>query len=309
MVFRCFGKAAALILPLVVACSPAGAETPSHALPMGEPILAQTALRQVPPNGLDSLDEAGFRYFQTMGPLEYAARLAGTPNVPTWRVRLRLVPEWQDFNLTYQVKVDHYNLSPSLYGSLVDSYGADNVDPSLDNTANHQHLELVFFPVMNVAADWLSEATVTNWSGVDTNPTCGLGFGCASLEVPSDEWAGETTLAMEAAPWDRANEPIYMMVRALAQRAGWLKQGWTMPNEIPEGTGNERPWVEVLITNYPGNGGGYLAQWIERGADDSVRATVHQIYYDDWMEMEGSASTGYLCQRGSNTSDVRTLCP
>ena len=163
---------------------------------------------------------------------------------------------------------------------------------------------------MNVAADWLSEATVTSWSGVETNPMCGLGLGCASLEVPSNsEWANETMIPMTAAPWDRANEPLYMMVRALAQQAGWLQQGWTMPNEMPEGIGNEHPWVEVLITNYPGNGGGYLGQWIERGADDSIRATVHQIYYDDWMEMNGSASTGYMCGRGSDAGEIRTLCP
>ncbi|MEL6333895.1 MAG: hypothetical protein AAFQ76_15040, partial [Cyanobacteria bacterium J06626_26] len=113
MVFRYLSKVATLMLPLVVACSPAEAETPGRSFPIGETMLAQTA--QVPPNGFDSLDEAGFRYFQTMGPLEYAARLAGTPDVPTWRVRLRLVPEWQHSNLIYQVRVDHYNLSPLLY--------------------------------------------------------------------------------------------------------------------------------------------------------------------------------------------------
>ncbi|MEM6599678.1 MAG: hypothetical protein AAF635_16190, partial [Cyanobacteria bacterium P01_C01_bin.69] len=61
--------------------------TPSPALPQAlalTPLPTPTSLNSVPPNGLDSLSEPDWRYFQSMGPLEYAARLGGVPNVPTW---------------------------------------------------------------------------------------------------------------------------------------------------------------------------------------------------------------------------------
>ena len=312
MSFRHLAKATALILPLcLAACHTVGAKSLQAETIDPSPKLSLIELREVPPNGLDTLNETGFRYFQTMGPLEYAARLSGVPDVPIWRVRLRMYPTWQDSDLTYNVQVDHYNLSSTLYNSLSSSYGVDNVDPTLDNATPHQHLSLEFLPVMNVAADWLPESTQSHQSDVTTNPVCGLGLGCAALEVPNDsEWTNETTLSMNAAPWDEDSEPLYMIVRALAKKAGWLPDGWMLPNEIPEGVNAERPWVEVLVTNYAGNGGGYLAQWIEPMADDSIRATVHQVYYDSaWMEMESDASTGYICGRQNSPETIRALCP
>ena len=312
MDFRNMGKVTALILPLCLAAChtvrAGGLQAETLASSSEQPSIE---LRDVPPNGIDTLNQSDFGYFQTMGPLEYAARLGGVPDVPVWRVRLRFYPTWQNSELVYQVQVDHYNLSSTLYNSLISSYGVDNVDPSLDNTTPHQHLSLEFLPVMNVAADWLPDSTQTHQSDVTTNPICGLGLGCTALEEPDESaWTNETTLSLETAPWDQDNEPLYMMVRALAKKAGWLPNGWVLPNEIPEGINTERPWVEVLITNYAGNGGGYMAQWIEHMADDSVRATVHQLYYDSaWMEMEGSASTGYICGRQTSTEEIRALCP
>ena len=313
MDFRHLGKTMALILPLcLAACHTVGAKS-LQAETLVDPSLKHSLaeLREVPPHGLDSLNETGLSYFQTMGPLEYATRLSGVPDVPIWRVRLRLYPTWQDSELIYNVQVDQYNLSPTLYSSLISSYGDNNVDPTLDNTTPHQHFSLEFLPVMNVAADWLPESTQRHQSDVTTNPVCRLGLGCRDLEASNDgEWANETTLSMESAPWDTEREPLYLIVRALAKKAGWLPDGWGLPGEIPEGIDAERPWVEVLVTNYAGNGGGYMAQWIEHSADDSIRATVHQIYYDPaWMEMDSSASTGYICGRQNSTDTIRALCP
>lgn len=291
--------AAALILPLsMAACSLVGAsESLAETLPN---------LRQVPPNGLQSLNEPGFRYFQAMGPLEHAVRLGGIPDVPVWRVRLRLYPVWQDSGLSYQVKVDHYNVSLALYESLVSSYGEENVDSSLADVTPHQHIELEFLPIMNVTADWLSESTQVSQSEVTLNPTCGLGLGCAGLAVDDSEWSQEHLVGMAVAPWESSSDPLPGMVRTLAQQAGWLQESWAMPVEVPEGINDERPWVEVLITNYPGNGGGYLAQWIERVADDSVRAVVHQLYVDSMTD--GIISRGYVCARGTDAGQIKAVC-
>ena len=329
MNIRSMGRVAALMLPLCIACStaaeklqtssPAGLSQPSQTAQtpqtpqLSKQSEAQTTatalaqLRQVPPNGLNSLEASELRYFQTMGPVEYATRLGGVPNSPVWRVRVRLYPDWQNTDFMYRVKVDHYNLSPALYGDLVSSYGADTVDPSLDNTTPHHSIALEFLPIMNVAADWLPDSTYISQSDVSLNPPCGLGTGCASLETPNDsEWGSDTAIKLEAAPWDTENEPLYGAVRVLAKQAGWLQDDWILPGEIPEGISAERPWVEVLVTNYAGNGGGYLAQWIERVADDSIRAQVHQIYTDG---TDGSATTGYLCGRGSRAGQISQICP
>ncbi|MEM6253418.1 MAG: hypothetical protein AAF821_10895 [Cyanobacteria bacterium P01_D01_bin.156] len=300
----------ALVLPLsIFSCSIVGAKTPAE-----EPAInaepSQTTLRQVPPNGLDSLDAADLRYFQSMGPLEYATRLGGMPNAPIWRVRLRLTPVQQETELIYQVKVDHFNMSPALYDSLVSSYGAENADPSLNNNNPHQHISLEFFPVMNVAADWLTESTQISESDVATNPSCGLGIGCADLDdLIASEWTDMPAVALETAPWD--SETLPTLVRGVATQAGWMQAGeWTMPMEVPEGISDERPWVEVLVTNYAGNGGGYMAHWIERVADDSVRAQVYQLYYDPASgETDGYGSRGYVCARGAEAGQVKAICP
>ncbi|MEO0867262.1 MAG: hypothetical protein AAFY17_02215 [Cyanobacteria bacterium J06642_11] len=306
-------RAIAFMLPLsLLSCSTVEAISPVTE-PEAKASSSETviSLNPVPPNGFEALDESALRYFQSMGPLEYAARLGGNPDVPIWRVRLRFVPVRQDADLLYQVQVDHYNLSPTLYADLVNSYGAENADPSLDNNASHQHLDLEFFPVMNVAADWLSDATQSSSSDVTANPSCGLGDGCAELDDPFDrEWADIPAPVFETAPWDSDSDPLPTLVRALAHQAGWMQDGWwTMPNEIPEGISNERPWVEILVTNYAGNGGGYTAQWIERAADDSVRAVVHQLYYTPERVTDTIASQGYICARGTDAGKVRTLCP
>ena len=308
MGIRYIGNVVALILPLWIACSLAKAEVPAPATPATSTL---AELQQVPPNGLESLDEKGFRYFQTMGPLEHATRLGGIPDTPTWRVRVRLYPVWQTSEFLYHVKLDHYNLSPALYQALVDSHGAENVDPSLNSTTPHLNIGLEFLPVMNMAADWLPASTQIEQSVFDTATTCGLGLDCTAIEEPNNStWATETTIDMDVAPWDSDNEPLYMLVRALAKQAGWLQEDWILPNEIPEGISAERPWVEVLVTNYAGNGGGYLATWIEHTADDSIRSIVHQIYYEaTWMDMSGSASTGYVCSRGRGAGEIRPVCP
>lgn len=287
-----------------------GAELREHAI-------ALTELQDVPPGGWESLTESGFEYFQAMGPLEHAARLGGTPTTPAWRVRLQLFPQdtGEPDGFTYQVKLDHYNLSPALYQEVANSYGVENTDPSLDNRTDHQHLDLTFIPIMGLAADLLTESTQSSQSPVEQNPICGNGFGCAALRYDDDkaEWATENIIQLETAPWETQIEPVSAMTRALAKQAGWLQENGTYTQwnhgEIPEGISAESPWVEIFVENYVGNGGLYLAEWTEGVADDSIRAIVHRVYHNPGAGTEAYAFTGYVCARGEDAGQIRSLCP
>lgn len=278
----------------------------------------QPALQSVPPEGIDSLSESELSYFQQMGPLEYAARLGGVPDQEAWRVRLRLYPQdiGEPDGFTYQVKMEHFNLSPTLYDELVSSYGAENVEPSLNNSDPHETFQLTFFPIMGIAADFLAEETQLGQLPVDSPaPICAFGTSCSALYVPSEfgQSANSLGITLESAPWasnGADSEVLHDLVRSLAKQAGWLEgdgaqSQWRQP-EMPEGISDERPWVEVQVDNYIGNGDGYSAQWIERVSDDSIRAVVHQV-----TTVRGSAmaSEGVICNRGEGAGELREICP
>ncbi|MEL6814182.1 MAG: hypothetical protein AAFP03_05125 [Cyanobacteria bacterium J06598_3] len=271
----------------------------------------QNALQSVPPNGLESLTEDGFSYFQQMGPLEYAVRLGGLPQPSAWRARLRLYPSntGQPDGQTYLVKLDHYNLSPALYRDLLPSYG-ENTDPSLAEDRPHQNFQFTFFPVMGMAADVLPEATFISQSPMAENPDCGIDLACADLRMaPVIEPSNATDISPEIAPWETEVEPVYSLVRALATQAGWRTAAgsWSYA-EVPEGLSSDTPWVEIVIDNYIGNGDGYSAEWIERVADDSIRQVVHQIVYSDRPGI-GQATTKYVCARGESAGELSDICP
>ncbi|MEA5488852.1 hypothetical protein [Pseudanabaena sp. CCNP1317] len=278
--------------------------------------LKNLRLQPVPPNGFHQLNEIGLKYFQGMGPLEYAVRLTGIPTTPAWRIRLRLYPSNEKLGRSYRVKVDHYNLSPALYRDVVSAYGRENADPSLNNTTPHQHIQMVFIPVMNVAANFEESSLQQSQSSVTQNPRdCGLGFGCADLfnEADDSQWVNEQKLNLVRAPWEQMPNNIYAMVRGLAEQSGKLQLNgdemfWT-DGEIPEGISSTRPWIEVLIDNYAGNGGGYQAHWIQRAADDSIRASAFRMYTDERMEGNAIASRSYVCSRGNVAGKLRTRCP
>lgn len=280
--------------------------------------IQQPALQAVPPEGIDSLSENELSYFQQMGPLEYAARLGGVPEQGAWRVRLRLYPQdtGEPDGFTYQVKMEHFNLSPALYDELASSYGPENVDPSLNNSDPHETFQLTFFPIMGIAADFLAEETQIGQLPIGSPaPTCAFGTSCGALSVPSEYEPSANSLAvtLESAPWTsngEDSEVLYDLVRSLAKQAGWLEgdgaqSQWRQP-EMPEGISDERPWVEVQVDSYLGNGDGYGAQWIERVSDDSVQAVVHRV-----LAVRGSAiaSEGVICNRGEDAGELRDICP
>lgn len=280
--------------------------------------LKNLKLQTIFPEDIAQPNQLDLDYFQGMGPLEHAVRLTGIPTTPAWRIRLRLYPEntggRDGFN--YRVKVDHYNLSPALYRDVVSAYGRENADPSLNNTTPHQHIQMVFRPVMNVTANFEEASLQRSQSSVTQNPRdCGLGFGCADLfnEADDSQWINEQKLNLVRAPWEQKPNNIYAMVRGLAEQAGKLqlngdKMFWT-DGEIPEGISSTRPWIEVLIDNYAGNGGGYQAHWIQRAADDSIRASAFRMYTDEGMEGYAIASRSYVCSRGNVAGKLRARCP
>ena len=269
----------------------------------------------------DSPTPEELSYFQGMGPLEYAARLAGEPNFPAWRIRLRLIPQdtGEPDGFSYLVKADHYNLSPALYDSLVLSYG-DNADPSLNDSSDHQSFQFTFTPVMSIAADWQDSLTQVSQLPVADSPPCAtsaqLQLGCAELlgRQLDGEWVEGDRRSLEPALWESEANPIYSIVRALAQQAGKLEGSnasafWT-DGEIPEGSSEERPWIEVLIDNYAGNGGGYQGLWIERAADDSIRSVMHRIYYDGvGSSQEALTDSAVVCNRGEAAGSILAVCP
>ncbi|BAW95205.1 hypothetical protein NIES970_01070 [[Synechococcus] sp. NIES-970] len=284
------------------------AEPPAPASP--------TLIAQVPTP--DSLSPEGLRYFQNMGPLEYAARLSGVPDLPAWRVRLRLSPPTLIDDGREQlntVTVDHYNLSPTLYQDLVDNYGAANADPSLNNRSPHRAWSFTFMPIMGRTAELLPEYTEGQTFPFESkiNESCDFVGNCTDLSFlnfDGSEWREATTLSPEQAPWESDSQAIYVLVRALAQQAGWYDPslGWLPPTEVPEGTSEARPWVEVFIDNYPGNGGGYQGIWLERVADDSVQQLVHGVFYEP-ANSQIYTFESYRCHRTSPPGSLRLLCP
>ncbi len=277
-------------------------------------------LNPVPPGGADNLSPLELRYFQGMGPLEYAARLTGIPKTEAWRIRLRLYPENTGGNnsLSYRVKVDHYNLSPALYRELVESYGQENVARSLADRSPHQHFEMTFRPVMNVAAELLPDSVQRSQSNVSQNPQdCGIGIGCAEIEFmgEGEHWTDERSIDLEFAPWEefqnpnQANGRVYGMVRSLAKQAGKIQSSGWVDGEILESLGDERPWIEVLIDNRAGNSDNYQALWIEQAADDSIQASVYLMYSGTRSADRASVSRSYLCSRGGAAGQLRAICP
>jgi hypothetical protein len=276
-------------------------------------------LQPVLPNGFSQLNQVNLEYFEGMGPLEHAVRLTGIPRTPTWRIRLRLYPNnaEEHIGFSYRVKVDHYNLSPALYHDVVRDYGRENADPSLNNTTPHQHIQMVFVrPVMNMVTYFEESSLQQSQSSVAENPRdCGLGFGCADLfnEADDSQWSNEQEINLVRAPWEQKPNAVYAMVRGLAEQAGNLELNgnemvW-IDGEIPEGIDQNRPWIEVLIDNYPGNAGGYQAYFIRRAADDSIRASVFRMYTDEMMSENAITSRSYVCSRGNVAGKLRSICP
>ena len=277
-------------------------------------------LKQEAPKKIGAIDYKSFRekaktqedfnYFKSMGPIEQSLRMLKKPKFPIWRVRLKLYPKFSKRFPSllggYKVVVERVNLSSLLYKELIPQYGKENVDERLNN----------YHP---------SERYVLNYDVIQYNPSMFNEesntyevFTVNNIQLEehlNGEWGKNTTVMLEKAPWESKLNPFPSMVRALAQKAGWFREGglykeWST-QEIPEGISENRPWLEVVLENQVGNGGGYVATWHDLVADDSIAQVLYSIYYDsgygDSID-KAQISTAVICGRGENTTVPTQMC-
>jgi hypothetical protein len=262
---------------------------------------ASPAVNKVPPKGVASLDAKGLSYYKELGPLQFAARQLPTPSYPTLRVNFALNAVLKDQVLSgYKVEVERVNLSPLLYKDVVEEYGKENADASLNNKTPSDHYTLPYAIVQSITAEPLLKDIKIGKSQAK-GKACGLQKDCAAMWVDDEgAWTPIKTVTLERAPWEKSIHYPAAMIRALAQNTNWLQQHnkewqWVTP-ELPEGLSAKRPWVEVTIDNYTGNGGMWAADWAERVMDDSVDRKLTRLIIGDG-EKTGTIYRAYLCQR------------
>lgn len=267
--------------------------------------LAQAAptpsVNPVPPKSVASLDKKGLSYYHELGPLQFAARQLPLPSYPTWRLSFALYPVLKGQVLSgYQVEAERVNLSPLLYKEVVAEYGKENADTKLNNKTPSDHYTLSYAIVKSMTAEpLLKQIKVTKSQA--KGKSCGLQKDCAAMWVDDEgTWTRLKTVTLEQAPWDKTIHYPAAMIRALAQNTSWLQQHnkewqWVTP-ELPEGLSAKRPWVEVVIDNYTGKGGIWVADWVERVMDDSVDRKLTRLMISE-DEKTGTIYRAYLCQR------------
>ncbi len=256
----------------------------------------------------ENLSERDWYHLVNMGPLEMSSRLLKKPEYPIWRLRLALYPVMNDGGLSaYRITADRINLSPEYYKELVEGYGKDIADPTMNNHALSDRHQLNFAVIQNNPSDFMSDAT--QYQKIKPNKiTCGLLKDCSKLyESSNGSWSEPKALKLEKASWDKSLNAPAALVRALAKEAGWLTDGYKslkwQARETPEGLNQKLPWVEIIIDNYIGNGGGYRATWYETVTDDSISKELYSIYFGDGLEsLEASIEKAVVCSRGCKSN-------
>ena len=255
-----------------------------------------------------------FIYLRDMGPLEHALRILKEPRFPVWRVRMRLYPlmseKFSGHIGGYRVVVDRINLSYILHDSLIEQYGIKNVDPTLKNTEPSESYTLEYM-IMRTPAALMEESLDLSYDVYLEDEECGLQKSCTKLqEDVGGDWGMASGTTLSKAPWESTINTLPAMLRALEVKAGWLKNNMWIPQEIPEGMNETTPWVEVVIENHVGNGGGYSMLWQDLVSDDSIAKTLNNIYYDEATQnAQADIFSAVLCGRGENTSKPTQMCP
>lgn len=254
-----------------------------------------------------------FNYLRDMGPLEHTLRLLKEPGFPIWRVRMRLYPLMSEkFSAQlggYRVVVDRINLSYALYDSLIEQYGIKNVDPALKNTEPSESYTLEYM-ILRRPALLVEESLDLSYDVYLENEACGLQKSCTQLqENVGGNWGKASSATLSKAPWDSKVDTFPAMLRALEMKADWLENDVWTPQEMPEGMNETTPWVEVVIENHAGNGGGYSILWQDLVSDDSIAKTLYSIYYEATPNAQADLFSAVLCRRGDNTTQPTQLCP
>lgn len=252
-----------------------------------------------------SKNQKTFSYLQNMGPIEQSLRILKKSKFPIWRMHLKLYPMFEGKSsqlIGYRVEVERKNLSTLLYKELVASHGKENVDESLDNYASSERYVLFY--------DRLRSPAIFNEEGTkfEKIKTSNLKLWDAS----KGDWGKPKNVKLSKAPWETKLNAFPAMVRALAKETGWLKKNglveeWS-PMEIPEGMNEKTPWVEIVIDNQVGNGGGYVVEWHDLVSDDSISQTLYSLYSDNDNSDTASFQSAVLCARGDNTTLPTQRC-
>lgn len=271
---------------------------------------------------LESLaqSEKAFNYIRDMGPLEHTLRVLPAASFPVWRMRLRLYPVFSHRFPSqldgYKVVTDIINLSYALHDTLIEQYGVNNIDPTLKNTDPSKTYSLTYM-IMRTPATFLEESVDLQYNNMYLEEaTCGLQKSCIKpYEEVKGDWGKETPVTLAKAPWEQKITLLPSMLRALAKKAGWIKKNGSLIEawqamELPEGMRNMTPWIEVVIENHVGNGGGVLMTWSDLVADDSIAKTLYRAYYDEASQNSNAlVQSALLCTRGKNTTNPTQMCP
>ena len=250
-------------------------------------------------------NQASFAYLQNMGPIEQSLRILKKPTFPVWRIRLRLYPRLSKNYASlngYRVVVERINLSSLLYQELVKEHGKKNSDSRLDNHLPSERYTLHYDSLRSSA---IFDESATKYENLDSS--------LARLwEASKGDWGKSTKVVLEKSPWESKLSIFPSMVRALAKQAGWMKKNGAIEAwqamEVPEGITENSPWVEVVLENQVGNGGGYLATWYDLVADDSIAQSLYSIHYDNEGSNKAQISTAVICGRGENTTLPTQMC-
>jgi len=241
-------------------------------------------------------------------------RILKEPSFPVWRVRIRLYPgmseKFPSQLAGYRVVVDRINLSYALHDSLIEQYSIKNVDPTLKNTEPSESYTLEYM-ILRRPALLMEESLDLSYYVYLENEACGLQKSCTKLqEVVRGEWGKASSTTLSKAPWESKVDTFPAMLRVLEVKAGWLENNLWSAQEIPEGMNGTTPWVEVVIDNHGGNGGGYSMLWQDLVSDDSITKTLYSIYYDEATpHAQADIFSAVLCRRGENTTQPTQLCP
>ncbi|MDQ7086251.1 MAG: hypothetical protein Q9M36_15710 [Sulfurovum sp.] len=266
-------------------------------LVLASPIFDYASLNQ---KGIEN--QEFYHYFRDMGPLEMTLRMLEEPPFPIWRLTLQMFPKFSStlpIQLTgYKVIVQRINLSSSLYQLLAESHGEENVESMLDDdTSSDRHT--LHYTISNTSAS-------LNTKNIDYQS---IEISSQLWEEVAGDWGTNTPMYLTKSPWEEEINILPSLLRALAQKAGWMGKGvhpsvW-MPQELPEGLTEKTPWVEVSIENYIDNNGVYLAQWHDLVADDSISQTLYRVIYDGNENNLSESYMSVLCHRPAHaTKDI-----
>jgi hypothetical protein len=238
------------------------------------------------------------------------------PTFPVWRIHLTLYPLFhpEDHSILsgYRVIAERINLSAKLYDALSKEMGKENVDSELNNKQPSDRHTLTYYIAM--ATHYVSEET--KYETFDTlNTPCGLQLNCMQQwKEDEGDWGKGSVVTLPKAPWESTLNPLPAMVRTLGKQAGWVQENglkiesWDTP-EIPEGMSDKNPWIDIVIENYTGNGGGYLMEWHSLVSDDSIKKTLYRVFYDEASHTDKAmVYTSVLCHRNKNTLQPTQIC-